>query len=492
MKKILIYSLIIVVIVALVGIYRANTMYVDGQYYPTVQTQKVEVDRDLVVEHFQQAIRIATISKDYPAPVTPEPFLAFHQHLADSFPMVHSFAEQTIVNDYSLVYKFEGTQNDLKPVLFMGHMDVVPVDDETLGKWTHAPFDGIIADEQIWGRGAIDDKSTVMALMEAMELSLKHGKQPKRTVYFAFGHDEEIGGSQGAKKVAEYFIEQGVNFEFVLDEGGLILDGVLEVVDQPVAIVGIAEKGFVNIRLVAERPGGHSSAPPANTGPGILAQAIVKLEENQFPTTLEYTNIMFDAIGYFTDPVTKFAMANQWLTGPLVKRSMLSSQGTAAGIRTTTAATMLKGSSKSNILPTRATATVNFRIIPGETADTVLARVKRVIDDPRITYEVFMSNNPSAVSSTESLGFQLIEQTIREFNDDALVAPYLVMGGTDSKYFYPLTDSVYRFLMIRVDPSKLGIVHGIDERLGIDDYVMGIQYFYELLRKSVFDNEAPK
>ncbi len=492
MKKIFFYIFIILVVVISVGIYRANTVYVDNQYYPSVQTRKVAVDRELVVKHFQQAIQIATISKDYPAPVTPEPFLAFHQHLTDSFPAVHHYAERTIVNDYSLVYKFEGTQKDLKPVLFMGHMDVVPVDEETLDKWTHAPFAGTIADNQIWGRGAIDDKSTVMALMEAMELTLKQGKQPKRTVYFAFGHDEEIGGSQGAKKIAEYFEQKGLSFEFVLDEGGLILEDVIQTVDQPVAIIGIAEKGFVNIRLIAERPGGHSSMPPENTGPGILAQAIVKLEENKFPATLEYTNIMFDEIGFFANFGARFAMANQWLTSPLLKHSLLSSKDTAAGLRTTTAVTMLKGSSKSNILPTKATAVVNFRILPGETWESVLARVKTIIDDPRITYEVFMENNPSSVSSTESLGYQLIEQTIREFAEDALVAPYLVMGGTDSMYFYPLTDSVYRFLMIRLDTSKLAIVHGIDERISVDNYVMCIQYFYELLRKSAFDNEAPK
>ncbi len=492
MKKLLMYIFMIVVVVVLVGVYRANTVYVDNQYYPSVQTRKVAVDRELVVKHFQQAIQIATISKDYPAPVTPEPFLAFHQHLTDSFPAIHDYAERTIINDYSLVYKFEGTQKDLKPVLFMGHMDVVPVDDETLDKWTHAPFAGIIADDQIWGRGAIDDKSTVMALMEAMELTLKQGKHPKRTVYFAFGHDEEIGGSQGAKKIAEYFQQQGLSFEFVLDEGGLILEDVIQTVEQPVAIIGVAEKGHVNIRLIAERPGGHSSMPPENTGPGILAQAIVKLEENKFPATLEYTNIMFDEIGSFADFKTRFAMANQWLMSPLVKYSMLSAQNTAAGLRTTTAVTMLKGSSKSNILPTKATAVVNFRILPGETWKSVLAQVKTIIDDPRITYEVFMNNNPSSVSSTDSLGYQLIEQTIREFAEDALVAPYLVMGGTDSRYFYPLTDSVYRFLMIRLNPSTMGIIHGIDERISVDNYVMGIQYFYELLRKSAFDNEAPR
>lgn len=492
MKKLIAYIFTIIVVVVLVGVYRANTFYVDNQYYPSVITNKVKVDRNLVVQHFQQAIQIATISKDYPAPVTPEPFLAFHQHLIDSFPAVHGVAERTIINDYSLVYKFKGTQEDLKPVLFMGHMDVVTVDEGTLEKWTHAPFVGTIADGQIWGRGAIDDKSTVMALMEAMELALQKGKQPERTVYFAFGHDEEIGGSQGAKKIAAYFEQQGIYFEFVLDEGGVILEDIVQSVGQPVALIGIAEKGFVNIRLIAERPGGHSSMPPENTGPGILAQAIVKLEDNKFPATLQYANIMFDAIGSFADFTSRFAMANQWLTSALVKRTLLSAKNTAAGLRTTTAVTMLKGSSKSNILPTKATAVVNFRILPGETWETVLARVKTIIDDPRIDYEVFMNNNPSSVSSVESIGYKLIEQTIREFADDAIVAPYLVPGGTDSKYFYRLTDSVYRFLMIRLGASTLNIVHGIDERISIDNYVMGIQYFYELLRKSAFDNEAPK
>jgi len=447
MKKIIFYFLIIIVVVFLVGAYRANTVYVDSQYYPSVKTNKVAVDRELVVEHFQQAIQIATISKDYPAPITPEPFLAFHQHLINSFPAVHAVAERTIVNDYSLVYRFEGTQKDLKPVLFMGHMDVVPVDGATLEKWTHAPFAGTIAEGQIWGRGAIDDKSTVMALMEAMELTLQQGKPPKRTLYFAFGHDEEIGGSQGAKKIAEYFGQQGLSFEFVLDEGGVILEDMIQSVEQPVALIGIAEKGFMNIRLIAERPGGHSSAPPENTGPGILAQAIVKLEDNKFPSTLQYTNIMFDEIGSFADFTSRFAMANQWLTSALVTRAMLSAKNTAAGLRTTTAVTMLEGSSKSNILPTKATAVVNLRILPGETWETVLTRVKNIIDDPRISYEVFMNNNPSSVSSTESMGYQWIEQTIREFSGDALVAPYLVLGGRDSKYFYPLTDSVFQVFL---------------------------------------------
>lgn len=480
------------VVVIVITFYRANTLYVDKQYYPKGETHKVVVDVDSVVSNFSKAIQIPTISKDYPAKTTPEPFLAFHQHLVDSFPVVHSFASREVINNYSLVYKFTGTDSSLKPILYMGHMDVVPVDDDTLDKWSHEPFSGAVVDGVIWGRGAIDDKSTVMALMEAMEITLKQGKAPKRTLYFAFGHDEEVGGSQGAKKIAEHFLQQGVDFEFVLDEGGLITENMINIVDQPLAIIGIAEKGFMNIRLIVDRPGGHSSMPPENTGPGILAQAIVKLEQNKFPATAKYTNFTFDAVGSHSDFVTRFVMANQWLTEPLIVSQMLKEQKTAAGLRTTTAVTMLKGSSKSNILPTKSSAVVNFRILPGETTDTVLEYVKSVINDDRIRYEVFMENNPSKVSSTESTGYKLIAQTIREFASDALVAPYLVMGGTDSKHFYPLTDSVYRFLMIRVNPTTMSLIHGIDEQISIENYVMSIQFFHELLRKSVFDNEAPK
>lgn len=492
MKKIISLLSIIVVIVIIFGTYRASTLYVDQQFHPKIQTNRVVVDQEKVIANFSKAIQIATISRDYPAPVLPEPFLAFHQHLQDSFPKVHQLAERKIINEYSLIYKFQGSDSTLKPALLMGHMDVVPVDQETKDKWTHDAFAGVVDKDNIWGRGALDDKATVMALMEAMELSLKEGKKPKRTLYFAFGHDEEIGGSQGAKKVAEYFVQQGINFEFVLDEGGAILKGYIENVPQSVGIIGIAEKGFMNIRLIAERPGGHSSMPPENTGPGILAAAIVALEQNKFPATLRYTNLTFDAIGSYADFTSKFVMANQWLTAPLIEKKLLSDQSKAAGLRTTTAVTMMKGSSKSNILPTKASVVVNFRILPGETWETVLAKVKSIINDERVGYEVFMNNNPSKVSSTDSKGYKWISQTLREFEPDTLVAPYLVMAGTDSKYFYSLTDSVYRFLMIKLTPDVQKTIHGIDEHIKIDDYVEGIQYFHELIRKVSFDNEAPK
>jgi carboxypeptidase PM20D1 len=364
-------------------------------------------------------------------------------------------------------------------------MDVVSVDEITLDNWTHPPFKGVIENNTIYGRGAIDDKSTVMSLMEAMELTLSQNKTLARTVYFAFGHDEEVGGKLGAQAVAAYFDKKDISFEFVLDEGGVILKkGMMPNIDKEIAIIGIAEKGFVNIRLVVEQDGGHSSTPPENTGPGILAQAIVKLENNPFPANLNFTNLTFEKIGYYADTSAQIAMANQWITGPLIESVLLANSKTAASIRTTTAVTMLSGSSKSNVLPTKSTAVVNFRIMPGETVDTVRNHVEQTIDDPRVSLEVFMANNPSSVSQTHTYGFSLLEQTLREFDNEILVAPYMVQGGTDSKYFYNLSDAIYRFMRVKVDNDLLSGMHGIDERIPVDDYIKGIQFFHELIRKS--------
>jgi len=479
-KALVVLLIILVVLVLTIG---AN-YYDDKQFHPSKTITPVKLNEGEVIERLAQAIRIPTVSNDDPSLFNAEPFVQFSDFLTQNFPLVTANAQRTLINDYSIIYKFEGTNAALKPILFMGHADVVSVDDITLDKWSYPPFSGTVANGYIYGRGAIDDKSTVVSLMEAMELTLSQGKQLERTIYFAFGHDEELGGKKGAKSIAAHFKAQGIAFEFVLDEGGVILKkGMMPNINDEVAIIGIAEKGFVNIRLIVEQPGGHSSTPPENTGPGVLAQAIVKLENSPFPTNLSFTNMTFEKIGFYADFGAKVAMANQWLTGPIIEKVLLGNSKTAASIRTTTAVTMLSGSSKSNVLPTMSTAVVNFRIMPGETFESVKAYVEKVIDDPRVQLEVFMANNPSAVSTTESYGFKMLEHTLREFDNSILVAPYMVQGGTDSKYFYELSDSIYRFMRVKVDHELLSGMHGIDERIPQADYINGVQFFHELIRK---------
>ena len=485
MKKLIAAFLVVFLLLAAVLFGRAEYVFSDRQVQPAAGLGNVAVKREQAVKRFARSLTYPTISHDDRSRFDAEAFRSFHAFLRHSFPWVHRVAERTVVNGYSLVYRVPGSDPSLQPVLLMGHMDVVPVEDITLSDWTHPPFAGVVDDGIVWGRGAVDDKLTVMALMEAMEMSLSEGTRPARSIYFAFGHDEEVGGADGAAKVAEYFKEKGVTFDYVMDEGGVITSGMMEGLKRPVAVIGVSEKGYVNLVLTVNAPGGHSSQPPDQTALGILSRAIVRIEDNPFPASLEHMRDTFDFIGAEMPFMTRLAMANLWLFAPLVEHKMLANKDDAAGIRTTTAATMASGSPKANILPTRATAVVNFRILPGETVDSVRQHVIHLIDDERVDVSAEYGVNPSPVSPTDSKGFELIASTIRGMDESIVVAPYMVRGGTDAKYFYGLSDNVYRFMMLRIDPETVKFIHGIDERIAVDAYVEAIEFNYHLLKRSM-------
>ncbi len=484
MKKLLLAFGVVIVGLVILMVVRANVAFDDVQLAPAEDLPQIALDKDAVVQRFAASIRMRTISHDDRSNFDADAFRAFHDFLRQSFPLVHDRAEITIINDYSLVFHVAGSDPGLKPALFMGHMDVVPVDDVTMAEWTHDPFAGTIADGMIWGRGTMDDKLSVMSFLEATEALLAGGYQPSRSLYLAFGHDEEVGGKDGAKEVAKHLAAQGIEFEFVLDEGGIVGEGLMQGVERPVAIIGVAEKGYVNLRLRVDAPGGHSSQPPPQTALGILSRAVVKVEDNPFPAELTYVKQTFDAIAPYSTLGNRLAMANTWLLGPLVKAVLLGDRKSAATMRTTTAATMASGSSKSNILPTRAEAVINFRILPGETAESVRDRVVGIIDDERVDVSMEYAIDPSPVSPTDSPGYELLARTIRGFDDNILVAPYLVQGGTDARYFYSVSPNVYRFVMARATPDTLRRVHGIDERIPIDDYLTAIRFYYAVIRRA--------
>ena len=484
MKKILLGAAAAFLGVIVIMVLRANTVFEDVQLAPAEGLAQVTLDEDAVVDRMAGAIRFRTVSHDDRSNFDADTFLAFHDYLRESFPLVHERAELTLINDYSLLFHIAGSDPSLKPVMLMGHMDVVPVDDVTLAEWTHDPFSGEVIDGEIWGRGTLDDKLSVMSFLEAVESLVRDGFEPKRSLYLSFGHDEEVGGRDGARLVAEHLEEQGIEFEFVVDEGGVILESVIESVANPVALIGVAEKGYLNLRLRVDAPGGHSSQPPPQSGLGIISRAIVKLEENPFPAELTHIRNTFDAYALNAAFTDRLAMGNLWLLGPLVTTTLVSDPGIAASMRTTTAATMASGSSKSNILPTRAEAVVNFRILPGETAETVRDRAIEIIDDERVQVIMETSFNPSPVSPTDSMGYELLARTIRGFDSEILVAPNLLSGGTDARYFYSVSPNVYRFIMVRATAETIKIVHGIDERIAVDDYLTAIRFYYALIREA--------
>jgi carboxypeptidase PM20D1 len=483
MKKILLSTFVLLFVIAAVVVYRANTVFSDQQYTVTQVLEPITLNESAVITRFSQAIQIPTISYDDRSNFDHQAFTAFHDYLTTSFPLVNQNTEQTRIADYSIIYHLKGQNPQLKPVLFMGHMDVVPIETASLADWRQPPFSGKVENGVIWGRGTIDDKVSVVALMEALELLISQGIQPQRSIYFAFGHDEEAGG-EGAKAIAQYFAEENIRFEFVLDEGGVITDGIIPGPEQPVALVGIAEKGYVNFHLSVKGEGGHSSQPPAHTAAGILAQAIVEVENHPFDTKLDFFELMFERIGFATPLSTRLPLANLWLLSPVVEQVLLAKASSAAGIRTTTAVTMLQGSNKSNVLPTVASAVVNFRILPGDTIASIRQHLVDVIDNPLVEIEAELANEASAVSTTDSLGFKLIESTIRRLNPDILVSPYLVLGATDSRHFQGLSDNIYRFMMVSLNPTTLKQFHGVNEQISVEDYLQAIQFYYAMVNQA--------
>jgi carboxypeptidase PM20D1 len=435
-------------------------------------------------ERLAGAIRIRTISHGDPAAFDAAAFQAMHAYLQASFPRAHAALRRETVATHSLLYTWPGSDPSLKPILLMGHLDVVPVEPGTEGSWEEDPFGGRIADGFIWGRGAIDNKSAVVGLLEAVEMLVAGGFRPARTVHLAFGHDEEVGGTRGARTIAALLQSRGVELEMVLDEGGVIGEGVLPGITPPTALVGIAEKGFVSIELTVRGAGGHSSLPPRESAIGILGAAVARLEENQMPARLEGpTRQLFERVGPHFPFAQRAVFANLWATRPLVIGKLEESPTTNAMIRTTTAPTIFQAGTKENVLASRARAVVNFRIHPGDSVAGVLAHVRRVVDDSRVEARIApgFTAEPSAVSSTASETYRTLERTIRSVAPDAVVAPYLVVVVADARYFQGLSRNVFRFLPVRLASEDLKRMHGTNERLAVRDYEQAVRFYRQLV-----------
>lgn len=449
--------------------------------------QPIAIDEGAVAARLAQAIRFQTVSYQDEKQVRGEEFLAFHKYLEEIFPKVHATLTKELVGGYSLLYKWQGRNETLQPILLMAHQDVVPVETDSLGNWEHPPFDGLITDGYIWGRGAMDDKSALVSIMEAVEMFLHQGFQPERTIYLAFGHDEEVGGDKGAAQIAQLLKQRNVEFEYILDEGLAITEGVVPDFPWPLAVIGIAEKGYLSLELSVKLDGGHSSMPQPQTAIGVLSAAISRLESQQMPARLEGAQRKtFEYIGPELPFAKKLLMANLWLFRPIVERSLASTPATNASIRTTTAATIIDGGLKENVLPTEARAVVNFRLLPGDTSDQVISHVTRAINDSRVKVNRFGTSNieASSVSNIKAPGFRKIELTLRQLYPELRVAPGLVLGGTDAKHYAALSNNIYRFAPIRLRPEDMSRLHGLNERVSVKDYAASVRFYYQLIRHS--------
>lgn len=475
-----------IALAALLVVTLARTCAMPSLQVRVEPVEPARVDVAAAADRLAAALRLETISHEDPRHLDPGAFLAFHALMERSFPRVHATLERETVNDLTLLYRWPGADPSLRPIVLMSHIDVVPVAPGTEDRWLQPPFGGVIADGFIWGRGALDDKFGVVGILEAIEILLGEGFEPARTTYLVFGHDEEVGGDHGALAAAQLLHERGVEPEYVLDEGGAVIVGVVPGLDVPVAAVGIAEKGSVTLELVVEAEGGHSSTPPPHTAIGVLSQAVVQLERQQMPRGLKGASLRFFEFAGPEMPLPlRFAFANLWLTGCLIERVLESSPASNATLRTTTAVTMIEGGVKQNVLPAEARATVNFRILPGETSEDVVAHAKRVIADPAVQITVSDgAREPTSESPVDGEAFRILQRSIGETFAGAVVAPYLTLGGTDSRHFAPLTPNIYKFAPIIGRSETLALMHGTNERIGVEDYANAIRFYVQLLRNS--------
>jgi carboxypeptidase PM20D1 len=444
------------------------------------------VDEAAVAEHLSAAIRFRTISNQDPKDDDRSVFAAFRAFLETTYPKVHATLGRELVNGDGLLYRWQGSDPSAEPILFLAHQDVVPIEPGTEAKWTHPPFDGVIAEGFIWGRGAIDDKGSLIGLLEAFESLIQEGWKPKRTIFLASGFDEEVGGREGAKKISEELARRGLKFAWVLDEGGGVTQGIVPDLERPLASICVSEKGYLSLEIVAHAEGGHSSMPPPQTAVGALAAALDRLQKHPFaPRLTPVLRQNLETIAPELPFTSRLLLSNLWITSSIVAERMSKRQETSPLVRTTIAPTILEAGVKENVLPSSARAVVNFRILPGESISDVVRHVDAVIADDHVTVTKLERtlSEPAPASSTEGPGFRVLTSTVQALFPDAVVVPGVVNGATDSRHFQSVASDVYRFVPRMLLKSDLKRIHGTDERVGVADMAVEVRAYRRIVKE---------
>ncbi len=477
---------VLALLVAFVAILVVRAQTVTSRQPVVAPLAPVAVDGDAVAAKLATIVKRKTVSASLDSPAPASELDALHEDLVAAFPNVAAKLTREVIAEHSLLYTWKGTDAAKAPMILCAHMDVVPVEPGTESAWTHPAFDGVVEGGFVWGRGTIDDKGSLIAIMSAIDALAGSGFVPSRTVYLAFGHDEEISGLHGASKIVDALVARGVHAELALDEGSALVEGIVKDVPAPVAAIGIAEKGYMSLDLKAAIPGGHSSTPAPDSALTVLARAVERLQSEPMPARIDGATAEFLS---WAAPEMRFGpklvLANTWVTAPLVRRSMTKSQTLGASIRTTTAVTVFHAGVKDNVVPATATATVNFRVLPGDTTDEVIEHTRRVIDDARITIapQVGSRTEASKVSRVDAAGFQRIAETVREVFPGTVVAPSLVLGATDGRHYGKVADDVYRFAPFRFTAADIQRIHGKDERLSVASLADGVRFYRRLVER---------
>lgn len=433
------------------------------------------------IQHFQEAIRYKTISFSDSALLDTAQFLGFHRFLQKTYPTAHAQLGREFVKKYSLLYTWKGKNAALKPIVMMAHQDVVPIEEASKGSWTVDPFAGETKDGFIWGRGSTDNKINVISIFETIEKLTKENFQPERTVILALGHDEERGGL-GAQAMAKLLKQRNITAEMVLDEGGIVTRDKVPGMIKPVALIGTAEKGYLTLFLTVEKNGGHSSMPEKETALDILAKAVVNIRQQPFEPGFSPATMGFMAhVGPEMPYPEKIVFANMWLFKSVIIGIYEKSAAGSAIVRTTVVPTIFNAGMKDNVVPTKVSATVNLRLLQGDTSEKVIAEIKKIINDDRVTITpaIEFLTEASATSPEDGFGYQHVQEAVKKTFPETVATPFLMIGATDSRFFGDVSKNIIKFSPM-IDPIGF---HGIDERVSLESFQQSLWFYEQLLRQ---------
>ena len=445
----------------------------------TKKVDKITVDTDRAVRELSRLVECKTVSSRNKSDEDEFEFEKFEKLLPEIFPIIYKKCEFEKVSNRSLLFKWTG-ESDKNSTVLMAHYDVVSADGD---EWTCPPFEPVVRDGFLYGRGTLDTKITISSMLHAAERLMEQGFTPASDIYFAFSGDEEING-HGAPDIVDLFEKRGITPALVLDEGGAVVSGVFPKVNLPAALVGIAEKGMVNISYTAKSTGGHASTPKGHTPVTRLAHAVGRVHKKPFPVRITPpARQLLNSLPRHFPFVLRLIFANLWLFYPVLCLITRGGGEIAALVRTTIAFTEMHGAEGANVIPAEASVISNSRILPGETSESVRARIERLIADPKVEVKILHSQEPSRLSRTDCSEYERVAETILEVWNDAIVTPYLMVACSDSRHWGRLSDRVYRFSPMEFVGEERDTIHGVDERLAVESITKSVEFFYHLIKK---------
>ena len=484
--KVFIGILIFLAVITVITLIRAIFWVPKKKTYEPLEDEKVQLNE--YRRNLSDAIKFKTVSQPDPKDVDWNEFEKFHKFLEERFPLVYKNLKHEEISDASLLFTWEGTRPDLEPIALLAHQDVVPIAAGTENDWEHPAFDGFDDGEFIWGRGALDMKNHLIAVIQTVETLLGEGFKPERTVYLCFGHNEEIVCSKesGADEIVKVLRSRGIHLDSVLDEGSALLRlDVKGLIHTYIAAVGFAEKGYADMKLTVHDKGGHTSAAPKHSGMAKLANTIKDVERHQFKShMLPFLTELFDTVGRKATYLGRVVMCNVWLLKPIIKLVLKEIPESASMVRTIQSISMCEGSPEPNVLPQRPSITVNFRPLPGDTVDDVEKHIRKAVRYKDLEVERLYSKEATKFSPTDSRAFNAIRKVEEGLHpNDVAVAPYLVMGGTDSYRYGEICDNILRYAPFNVSVELFLTTHATNERCPISALKESVVFFREYIKE---------